>query len=114
MCSEHREETTFHLFFSCRFSKECWNHLGFNWNLASNFHQMMAQARQQWSNPFFMAFFLLGAWLIWKQRNDLIFNNKRPSLASWKRGFLQEATLQANRLLPDKQLVFLNIISMYS
>jgi hypothetical protein len=114
MCSEHREETTFHLFFSCRFSKECWNHLGFNWNLASNFHQMMAQARQQWSNPFFMEFFLLGAWLIWKQRNDLIFNNKRPSLASWKRGFLQEATLQANRLLPDKQLVFLNIISMYS
>jgi hypothetical protein len=33
---------------------------------------MMAQARQQWSNPFFIEFFLLGAWLIWKQRNDLL------------------------------------------
>jgi hypothetical protein len=76
MCSKHREETTFHLFFSCPFSTECWRHLGINRNLTIGFHQMMTEARQQWSNPFFMEFVMLGAWLIWKQRNGLIFNNK--------------------------------------
>jgi hypothetical protein len=76
MCSKHREETTFHLFFSCPFSTECWRHLGINRNLTIGFHQMMTEARQQWSNPFFMEFVMLGSWLIWKQRNGLIFNNK--------------------------------------
>jgi hypothetical protein len=32
ICSAGREETTFHLFFSCSFSVECWNHLGISWN----------------------------------------------------------------------------------
>jgi hypothetical protein len=30
LCSRNREETTFHLFFSCPFSKECWKHLNIN------------------------------------------------------------------------------------
>jgi hypothetical protein len=114
MCSEHRQETTFHIFFSCPFSAECWRHVGINWNLGTNFHQMMMEARQQWQNPFFMEFFMLGAWLIWKQRNGLIFNNKIPSFESWKTGFLQEASLQAHLLLPDKQVIFHSLLSLYS
>jgi hypothetical protein len=30
MCTNQCEETTFHLFFSCPFSRACWRHLGIN------------------------------------------------------------------------------------
>jgi hypothetical protein len=30
LCSKDREETTFHLFFTCPFSRECWRHLSIN------------------------------------------------------------------------------------
>jgi hypothetical protein len=30
LCSMGREETTFHLFFSCPFSQQCWSHLNIN------------------------------------------------------------------------------------
>jgi hypothetical protein len=29
----NREETTFHLFFTCPFNWQCWDHLGISWNL---------------------------------------------------------------------------------
>ncbi|KAF8691819.1 hypothetical protein HU200_040221 [Digitaria exilis] len=37
-----------------------------------------------------MQIFLIGAWCIWKERNDFISNNKPPSLASWKSRFKAE------------------------
>jgi hypothetical protein len=30
LCSQNREKTAFHLFFSCPFSKACCNHLNIN------------------------------------------------------------------------------------
>jgi hypothetical protein len=89
LCSQNREETIFHLFFSCPFSKACWNHLNINWNLDLNFHNMMRSAKQQFPSSFFMEF-MVGAWHIWKQRNNLIFRSNVPSLQSWKAGFLWE------------------------
>jgi hypothetical protein len=35
---------------------------------------MMEKAKSLWPHAFFMECFILGAWLIWKQRNDAIFN----------------------------------------
>jgi hypothetical protein len=32
--------------------------------------------------PFFMEVFMIGAWIIWKERNNFIFSHKPPSLAS--------------------------------
>jgi hypothetical protein len=89
LCSAHCEETTFHLFFSCPFSVACWRHLGINWRFDLDFHSMMEEAKAHFHNNFFMELFITGAWLIWKQRNDWIFNRSRPSFQSWKLGFIK-------------------------
>ena len=38
---------------------------------------------------------IIAAWNILKQRNNLTFENKQPSLSSWKYRFVEDATLQA-------------------
>jgi hypothetical protein len=35
---------------------------------------MMEEASAQFHNKSFMDIFIIGTWLIWKQRNDWIFN----------------------------------------
>jgi hypothetical protein len=79
LCPNNREETTFHLFFTCPFSRDCWNHLNINWRLDLD---MMDRAKQQSNTTFFMEISMVGAWIIWKQRNDCIFNWGYPSLQS--------------------------------
>jgi hypothetical protein len=74
---------------------------------------MMEKAKHQWPHAFFMEFFILGAWLIWKPRNDAIFNQGRPSFQSWKRSFLEESSLQAHRLSNSKQPFFVEIINLF-
>jgi hypothetical protein len=56
---------------------------------------------------------MLGAWLIWKQRNDAIFNRGRPTLQCWKWGFIEEASLQANRLKDGKLLLSNSLLNLY-
>jgi hypothetical protein len=34
-----------------------------------------------------MKIFMIGAWCIWNERNDLIFNGKPQCLAAWKLAF---------------------------
>jgi hypothetical protein len=67
---------------------------------------MMDEARNQFANDFFMEVFILAAWLIWKQRNNLIFNKIRPTFQSWRSGFLEEARLQALRMGLSKRNAF--------
>jgi hypothetical protein len=50
-------------------------------------HQKILQARTVFGLPFFMEIFLIGAWCIWKQRNEVIFYGKPPHLAVWKANF---------------------------
>jgi hypothetical protein len=107
LCNSNVEETAFHLFFSCTFSRACWQHLGIQWNFASDFFQMLIQAKQQFSNPYFMEIFIIAAWQIWKQRNNFIFDRGRPSLDSWKSSFTEEARLQAHRFCEAKRPAFL-------
>jgi hypothetical protein len=113
VCPLNREETTFHLFFTCPFSWQCCDHLGISWDLNLPFHQMMEKAKGQFAKPFFMEIFMLGAWLIWKQRNNTIFNRGSASFQSWKCGFIEEALLQANRMSHDNQVSFSSFLSLY-
>jgi hypothetical protein len=83
LCSHKREETTFHLFFTCPFSQDCWSYLNINWNFNLDLYSMMDDAKSQFSNNFFMEVFMLAAWLIWKQRNDFIFNRQPSSNGKW-------------------------------
>jgi hypothetical protein len=60
--------------FHAPFNRAYWRHLGINWRFDLHFHSMMEEANAQFHNKFFMDIFIIGAWLIWKQRNDWIFN----------------------------------------
>jgi hypothetical protein len=114
LCSENREETTFHLFFSCPFSQDCWRYLNINWNFNLDFYSMMDDARHHFTSNFFMEVFMIAAWLIWKQRNDFIFNRGRPAFQQWKTGFLEEASLQAHRMNVSKKGDLISFLHLFS
>jgi hypothetical protein len=59
---------------------------------------MMDEAKSQFGKKFFMEVFIIVSWLIWKQRNNLIFNRGRPTFRQWWLGFLKETYLQAHRM----------------
>jgi hypothetical protein len=71
---------------------------------------MMEDAKVKFHNVFFMETFLIGTWLIWKQRNAFIFNRGLPSHSSWKVGFLEEAQLQSVRMLDVNKNVFFRFL----
>ena len=112
LCNRNMEETAFHLFFGCPFSQSCWQQLDIHWNLGADFFQMITQAKQQFSSTFFMEIFIIGAWQIWKPRNNFIFDRGRPSLVSWKQNFVEEARLQAHRLCDSKRATFLSSLGL--
>jgi hypothetical protein len=72
----------------------CWFSLGVSWDENSNIHQRLYIAKQAFAQPFFMEVFMIGVWCLWKEINDLNFNNKGPSLAAWKSSF-KARSLQA-------------------
>jgi hypothetical protein len=59
-----------------------------------------------------MDIFIIGAWLIWKQRNDWIFNRARPSFP--KLGFIKEVHLQVVRMSDNKNLAIQGLVQLYS
>jgi hypothetical protein len=71
LCDLKREETAFHLFFHCPFSKRCWQKININWNYQTDFFTTFEQARQTHGSIYFMETFIITAWQIWKQRNNL-------------------------------------------
>jgi hypothetical protein len=113
ICPANLEETTFHLFFTCTFSMQCWNHLGITWDFNLPFHAMMEKAKQQFNSNFFIETFMLGAWLIWKQKNNTIFKRGRATFQGWRFDFIEEAMVQANRMKHDKQTSFISLVNFY-
>jgi hypothetical protein len=108
LCNGNIEETAFHLFFSCTFSKSCWQAININWRDNLHFFPMMKKARQDFQHWFFMEVFIIATWHIWKQRNNLIFEGKRPTVQGWFTNFIDEARLQAHRIKEDKRQAFLS------
>ena len=64
LCSDNSEETAFHLFFSCNFSKSCWQTIGIEWRRNMNFFQMMKKAKQDFSHWLFMEVFIIASCLL--------------------------------------------------
>jgi hypothetical protein len=81
LCQEGMEETREHLFFDSSSSVSRWFSLGLVWDENATIHHKIYSAKYDFNQPFFMEIFMIGAWAIWKERNDLIFNHKPPSLA---------------------------------
>jgi hypothetical protein len=44
-----------------------------------------------------MEVFLIGAWNIWKERNNMHFRNITPTIAAWKRRFIEDFGLLKHR-----------------
>jgi hypothetical protein len=72
------EETMEHLFFSCPSATTRWLALGISWN------------GHYFSMPFFMEVFMIGSWILWKERDDFVFHRRPPNVASWIASFTAE------------------------
>ena len=55
-------------------------------------------AKTIFSQPFFTEVIMLAYWNIWKQRNDKIFEAKKPSYAAWKREFIHDVSMLRHRI----------------
>lgn len=98
LCSAGARETSWHLFFQCPFSSECWAQFGLVWNLSLGFNEMLFAAKNSYTSSHFVEKVLYAAWNIWGQRNDLIFNNVAPSVSSWRVHFKSDISLLVHRL----------------
>lgn len=100
LCNQAAEETTYHLFFECPYSKNCWNQIGIQWETNAEFFQIQQQAKGRFPLNNFMEIFITAARNIWKQRNRLIFNNVQPSFHSCGEAFKEEVHFQGHRIKP--------------
>jgi hypothetical protein len=78
LCSSPPEETIERLIFYCQFSHECWSTLNISWQQSGDRCQIIEQGRAQWTRPMFMEVFIIAAWNILKERNNILFNNVEP------------------------------------
>lgn len=108
LCSTCARETTFHLFFQCPFSADCWAQFGIVWDISLAFTDMLHQAMNSYRSTHFVEKILYAAWNIWKQRNSLIFQNLAPSISSWKALFKSDLSLLVFRLNVSERQSLLN------
>jgi hypothetical protein len=92
LCNLCENETLEHLFFLCPFAIQCWNRLGFSWNINLSIEDRLLHACLQSGMPFFLEASMLAAWELWKIRNDLIFNRHPPSRHRWFQNFKFQCT----------------------
>jgi hypothetical protein len=93
LCDLGCEETCFHLFFECPFSRDCWATIPITWNQHVNPLEMILQARSDFNNPIFREIFITACWLIWTTRNKVIFDHGQKNIQLWKRQLRDELDL---------------------
>ena len=93
LCTETLEESLFHLFLDCTFSRSCWFTLGLIIHDSYDPFSTLASFRAQLQKPFFMEIIVTMSWSIWMDRNDAIFKQVQPSISHCKRIFRQEFAL---------------------
>ena len=98
LCNSHQEESRDHLFFSCSFAKSCWDMISIRWENNLNISARFSTAKRQFRGPCFMEIVACAAWNVWKERNDFIFRNQRPSLARWRVRFQSDISLHQFRV----------------
>jgi len=96
-------KTSFHLFFECSFSCDCWLTIPINWNLSLSPLDMILQARADFDNAEFREILITGCWVIYCTRNGVIFDNGRVDINEWKRHFKNELGLVCIKAKPARQ-----------
>ena len=61
LCNDDVEEGRDHLFFNCRFSKDCWSKLHIQWDMSLDIHNRIRSARNSSGHIFFMDIFIMAA-----------------------------------------------------
>jgi hypothetical protein len=97
MCHHSVEETIEHLFFDCPSTVSRWFAIGFVWEENLSIYR----AKRAFGQPFFMEIFMIGAWCLWNQRNEVIFDRKAPCLAAWKFAFQTQVLDHLVRIKPS-------------
>ena len=98
LCTTASLENRDHLFFSCQFARDCWSVIGITWDLTLSISHRFVQAKRLFNGPCFMETVICAMWNIWRSRNDLIFNNRQPSLARWKVLFQADLLIHQHRV----------------
>jgi hypothetical protein len=106
MCNVAIEEDIEHLFFSCPFAQDCWISLGFNWDMSFPLQERFLKKKEDRSLPFFMEVAIIGAWELWKLRNDKIFQRQDPTYAIWLANFKNQCLAQSVRFKDDLRSSF--------
>ncbi|PNT60609.1 hypothetical protein BRADI_5g02111v3 [Brachypodium distachyon] len=97
LCGVLHLETRDHLFFHCAFAKTCWAYLCGSFTPVANVHLNVESLKRKLKVPFFMEIIIMGAWSIWKVRNDFIFNQRTPNLYRCRQLFKEEMNLVFHR-----------------
>ena len=97
LCPGKNYEDWSHLFFECMFSVRIWTYLQINWGSGSG-PEMLKKAKRKFQGPCFVEIVILACWNIWKQRNNKIFKDIRPSFRAWRAGFIHDITLVKHRV----------------
>ena len=110
MCQLQVEETIEHLFCYCPSGARCWAKLNISWGTQNNRLDLVAASKQNYRKPMFMETFMLGAWSIWKERNNLIFNAITPRIETWKTRFTSDFFLMVHRTKEDLHPFIVNLV----
>jgi hypothetical protein len=97
LCNTGCEETSFHLFFECPFTQDCWNTIPINWNLNLPPLDMVIEVRSDFGNPLFIEIFITACWIIWTTRNGAIFDHGQININIWRGEFKKERGLTASK-----------------
>ena len=102
-----------HLFFHCPFSSSCWADLDILCSSQRNRLDILSTARQNYHKPMFMETFMIGAWNLWKERNNLVFNNIPLSKDSWKTNFCSDFSLLVHRTKSELHPLSVNLVQIF-
>jgi hypothetical protein len=106
LCSSQAEETLEHLFFHCPFAASCWALLAIHSLDALSRFQAVEAFKLVFNKEFFMEVFILLCWIIWIEKNDLIFKGLQPSAMKCKVNLKKELALLCFRVRSRSELAF--------
>jgi hypothetical protein len=83
MCANPPEETIEHMLFHCPFTTLGWEKVGMNRHNNNDRKTIIQRGKDHWHKPMLMEIFLVSAWNIWKERNNLLFKGIALNIDSW-------------------------------
>jgi hypothetical protein len=95
LCRQNVEESIFHHFFECHFSKWCWRFVKVQWNTSLSPQDMLIKAIQFKKNTEVIT---VAVWTIWCHYNAVIFDGAAVSLSHWREAFRDEFSLIMQRV----------------